>query len=643
MKPKNTNNPPPFKQKKSPAFKAQPNKEQQPSFKSTITHKTEVNVDSSQLQQSDISHGSGILTYLGLLASSITSCFLTVLGLMNTMNKYVHIAELCAVVSLMVVGYFCGVASPYFLMGLTVSTVFLIVFGRPFQLEKKLEGIGIRREISLPVVALTIAVIGQAVSLETMVATVSLKFEIILLILSFAFTSYGLARSGFFDYAAYHFVRLSRGKTLALMVNMYVLASLLTYVTSNDIVIIILTPILFSICLQARLKSAKILLLSQFIAANTVSMGLLIGSPTNIILADILQIGFFPYALLMAVPSLIAFSSSLLIVYLFSLFFRHRDSSWGLEATYEPLAYDDKSHFTSSMRNWTLLFAGVIVLVSIVTQLPEFSLYWVAIPTFILAGTFIAFEHISFSKELSSQESSSQDRSSNGSHRSPLNELKTAVAGLPFGIIFFGLVFFIFSAQLVSSDVVRNLFSSIQEVTVSSVFYNQLVSIFSSGFLVNTMNDLPAAAFVSETLKAASAEQALDPQGRNTMIQAVLVGLNIGCYVTPIGALAGIMWFALLRNLKARHSLPSSVYSTSAQRLVLPKALELVFYGLIHFVITACLCAFILHALSGIPIYRQDPTDFQLDSFMIIGAFLAVVLLISTIGILFSAVSRSAS
>jgi arsenical pump membrane protein len=69
------------------------------------------------------------------------------------------------------------------------------------------------------------------------------KYDVILLIQSFAYLSISLDISGFFKASAFYIVSLARGDGLRLLVYLYLLCSALTYFTSNDIVIISMTPI----------------------------------------------------------------------------------------------------------------------------------------------------------------------------------------------------------------------------------------------------------------------------------------------------------------------------------------------------------------------------------------------------------------
>lgn len=119
--------------------------------------------------------------------------------------------------------------------------------------------------------------------------------------------SEGLSKSGISHYLAFRIAERCGGSTGRLLFYLFIMASALTAFTSNDIVVLALTPIVISVCHQAHIHNVRLILLSTFVAANTLSMALLIGSPTNIILADALGIDGLRFTVLMAVPAIFAF------------------------------------------------------------------------------------------------------------------------------------------------------------------------------------------------------------------------------------------------------------------------------------------------------------------------------------------------
>ena len=133
---------------------------------------------------------------------------------------------------------------------------------------------------------------SSLVSPRAVTETCQAKIPIIVLIQSFAYLSISLDISGFFKESATYVVKAAKGDGRRLLVYIYILCSFLTYFSSNDIVIISLTPLIIHIGDCSTIRDVVPLLITQFIAANTAAMGLLVGSPTNIIFGDALHLSF---------------------------------------------------------------------------------------------------------------------------------------------------------------------------------------------------------------------------------------------------------------------------------------------------------------------------------------------------------------
>ena len=88
-----------------------------------------------------------------------------------------------------------------------------------------------------------------------------------------------------------------------------------------------------------------------------------------------------------------------------------------------------------------------------------------------------------------------------------------------------------------------------------------------TALLVNGMNDLPASAVVGGLL----VQQDLSGWSGALVLQAVLIALNAGCYLSPVGALAGLVWFHMLRRDGARFG------------MLVPRPVDLFWYGGLHF------------------------------------------------------------
>ena len=460
------------------------------------------------------------------------------------------------------------------LLLLAIASVVLIVFGERGPRETRWERRGLPgREAYVPVFALALAMTTGLVPTSLALQTCGEKSELVALILSFAMVSYGIGQSGFFEFAAYHFVAWSRGQTRILIVYFYLLSSLLTYVTSNDIVVLILTPIIISVCFQGQIDNPKLLLLGQFIAANTVSMGMLIGSPTNIIVAQASRISFVDYFLLMLPPSLAAFLGSYMVVECTAQFAASRGTrskmALAYTVTFDVGQVPSGPRFDAHMRNWLLLFSSVVVVVAVATEY-QLSLFWVAVPAFAAAAVYIVLDPHRIAVDTAASQ-----------------RLLQALARLPYGIIFFGLSFFVLAAAIVRSDIaVLYAIPALQSLLERSPYLVGAVGVGVSGMVVNILNDLPAAALLTELLE--QLRPGTDVLLAQVLTQAILIGVNIGCYLTPVGALAGLIWFSVMRTEVQRQERQQR---TIGFKMRLPTRLELVAFGLLNFVVVVPLAS----------------------------------------------------
>ena len=139
--------------------------------------------------------------------------------------------------------------------------------------------------------------------------------KILVLFLSMTVLSVFLDELGFFRALASFALRHARGGQKRLFFLLYFTVSLLTLFTSNDVIILSFTPF---ICYFA--KDAKIdpipYLAAEFVAANTWSMALVIGNPTNIYLATSYGIDFVSYLSVSILPTVAAGGVSLLLLWL---------------------------------------------------------------------------------------------------------------------------------------------------------------------------------------------------------------------------------------------------------------------------------------------------------------------------------------
>ena len=158
--------------------------------------------------------------------------------------------------------------------------------------------------------------------------------KILVLFISMTFLSIFLDEVGFFKYLASIATKKAKSNQIVLFIILYCLVSVLTVFTSNDIVILTFTPF---ICYFA--KNTKInpipYLVAEFAGANTWSMMLIIGNPTNIYLGTAAGIDFISYVKVMALPTVLAGLTEILLIYI--LFRKQLKAPLNLEVNEEKI------------------------------------------------------------------------------------------------------------------------------------------------------------------------------------------------------------------------------------------------------------------------------------------------------------------
>ncbi|KAJ2548241.1 hypothetical protein EV175_004904 [Coemansia sp. RSA 1933] len=128
-------------------------------------------------------------------------------------------------------------------------------------------------------------------------------YAIVILIFALAYICISLDQSGLLSYIAMHVTKRWGRNGRLLLVCFYLLSTIMAVLTSNDVVVLCLTPI---ICIFSDVTGADAepFLIAMFVSANTASMALYIGNPTNIIASQANGIAFLQYSAWMVLPFL---------------------------------------------------------------------------------------------------------------------------------------------------------------------------------------------------------------------------------------------------------------------------------------------------------------------------------------------------
>lgn len=330
--------------------------------------------------------------------------------------------------------------------------------------------------------------------------------KILVIFISMTILSIFLDELGVFRFLAEASLKKAGKSQIKLFITLYLTVSVLTVFTSNDVIILSFTPF---ICYFAR--NAKIdpipYLAAEFVAANTWSMALIIGNPTNIYLCSAFGVDFITYLKTMALPTIAAGGISLALLILV----------FGKKLKTPIENQEIETHTTLSDKPSLIL--GVATL-SICTIFLAISSYlkiemWIVCLSAV-AVLFVGVTVISLLRKKVSVPA--------------INSVKRA----PWQIIPFVLSMFVMIIILADSGVTEAVSKVLGEEHV--VLKYGVLSFLSS----NVINNIPMSVLFCEILKG------LSVASLNGGVFATVIGSNLGAAFTPIGALAGIMFGSIL-------------------------------------------------------------------------------------------------
>ena len=332
--------------------------------------------------------------------------------------------------------------------------------------------------------------------------------KILVLFISMTVLSIFLDELGFFRYLASWALKRAGVSQMKLFVLLYATVSVLTVFTSNDIIILSFTPFVCYFAKNAHINPIPYLA-AEFVAANTWSMALIIGNPTNIYLVTAAGGDFLSYLKIMLLPTLA--SGVVACLFLFLMFRKMLSSP--IEATPDDVVIEDK----------LLLRIGIAHL---------------AVCTLVLAvGSYIGIEMWLVS--LLSVVSLFVFNIIIGAVRkkSPA-PLLACLKRAPWELIPFVISMFVIVEALGVTGVTGEIFNLLGQ---SMPIWKYGIGSFLAS---NLINNIPMSVLFSSILSGFSSSTAA--------VYATVVGSNLGACLTPIGALAGIMWSSILRehNLK---------------------------------------------------------------------------------------------
>ena len=330
--------------------------------------------------------------------------------------------------------------------------------------------------------------------------------KILVLFISMTVLSIFLDELGFFSHLANLTLKRARASQTKLFLYLYLTVSILTVFTSNDVIILSFTPF---ICYFA--KNAKIspmpYLAAEFVAANTWSMMLVIGNPTNIYLSSAYGINFVEYTSVMLLPTLAAGAVAFLALF---LLYRKKLS--------EPISGEPQETFIKDKPQLAvgLVHLGACTLALAIGSYVGLEMWLVSLVAAISLFIFtIGFSIV---------------------RKKRPTELFACLKRAPWQLIPFVLGMFVMVIGLSENGVTEAIAILLgEDMTVLKYGITSFLA-------ANVINNIPMSVLFCSIIESLG-----DPCTAPAVFASV-IGSNVGAFLTPIGALAGIMWSSILKS-----------------------------------------------------------------------------------------------
>ena len=326
--------------------------------------------------------------------------------------------------------------------------------------------------------------------------------KILILFFSMTAISVFLDEAGFYNHLASGVVEMAGTSQLKCFFILFAVVSVLTVFTSNDIIILTFTPFILYFARRTGINPVPYIF-GEFVAANTWSMFFIFGNPTNIYISTAFGIDFFDYAYHMIPVTLAAGLASLTVLF---LVFR---KSLSKPIQVQPM---EELQWNRPLSAIGLVFLGLSIVAMAVASYAGFEM-WLAAFLFALGCMASAAVYL---------------KKSHGD----LGVLGRTMKKLPWALSPFLLSMFVLILSLNQAGITESLAHTLPD----SPFAYGLASFAAS----NVINNIPMSVLFTSILGSSHATSA--------MVYAVVLGSNLGALLTPVGALAGIMWLSIVKE-----------------------------------------------------------------------------------------------
>jgi arsenical pump membrane protein len=321
---------------------------------------------------------------------------------------------------------------------------------------------------------------------------------------------------GIFRYLASWISVAARGSGQRLFAYLFFTGTLTGTLFTNDAAVLIFTPMVIRLVDEAAdetwtLRNKVPYYFAVLYVANLVG-ALVISNPINIVVSSLFGIGFAEYASWMMLPAVV----SVLTTY---------GGLWLVFRKWIPKTYRIPTGRPHALHRGFARACGVVLALTLVGFFTE-HLTGIPIAGVAFGGALVlALLHLHFTG-------------------SGVGGVVTIVRGVAWDVIVFVTGIFLVANGLRNAGVTGYLGSLINDFAVirdpAPIFSTGFIAAISSAF----MNNHPVADMMGMVIR----DMPLSDYGKHLMVYAALIGGDLGPKMLPIGSLAALLWFRILRD-----------------------------------------------------------------------------------------------
>eukprot|EP00004_Rigifila_ramosa_P003918 TRINITY_DN14254_c0_g1_i1.p1 TRINITY_DN14254_c0_g1~~TRINITY_DN14254_c0_g1_i1.p1 ORF type:complete len:511 (-),score=103.12 TRINITY_DN14254_c0_g1_i1:3-1343(-) len=387
-------------------------------------------------------------------------------------------------------------------------------------------------------------------------------YAVIIIFFSVAFLCLSLDHTGVFAWAALKATAKAKGSGMRLYWAFALLSITITLITSNDIVILTITPTIIYFCKFAGVDPMPYLF-TQFFSANMWSMFLYTGNPTNIVTSNAYGVSFSSYSKWMGV---VAVTTGLtMLAMLFLRFFRSIPRQVVMPDTNPDEVFHDRIGAA-----WRVIWViGNIVGLAVAKNIgvPNFSVSAFFALTMLIRDVLVDLYRARSSNaqivpaevELTGVEGGAVAAAPPIAYTPMQRGLRALSKGqvwavfqvMPWRVFPFVIGMFVLVQNLVTVGLVERVAKQLTHVLNDASLFETALFMMTICILVcSIMSNLPMAVLFSNI--TADPAFAVPDDTRTAAILAIIAAANMGAALSIIGALAGLLWRSIIEARGAK-------------------------------------------------------------------------------------------